>query len=304
VFEWRHPESESSSSNKQRDRSGDDMRSFWQLLLPQVDSSSDLTAIVCRRKRKEPKFRFSLDPSRMCKWRNPAYVGKMRALTPDSRSFLVSQWVPSMRTSVPVLEVHMHGDLGERLAIVILPAYAEVNSKLPAHERGHQHLAIELNGTVQMRSQPILVVKVATTGRDVLVMQKPSLHISGKSSAAAAAVATAAASAAARRSSLLASGSARSTAAARPAAASSASVAAGSAAARRNTASKNNAASEGDDGADDDDDDDDGARLQQQQAKYMLEIDFPLTIFVAFALSIAVEEFRAASRASSSSAQS
>jgi len=58
-------------------------RQFFQLYLPQTDAAQSEFVLVCRKKSKSNKFRFSLDPNKMCKRNNPAYVGKMTSYKPN-----------------------------------------------------------------------------------------------------------------------------------------------------------------------------------------------------------------------------
>jgi hypothetical protein len=260
----------------------EERRKYFRTLLPQENAEQAESCLCCRKKSKSNKFRFSLDPGKMTKKNNPNYVGKMTMTTPapplpatagaapapappaasdpkaSSSQFVLSL---SLKNQVDVACIRIVSSFGKHTVTVLL-----LNQYLNLLESGAPGRL--LTGTYHIYAAPQLILRIdtETASRTVMEVNKltptlaplsftPLQHRITLTRAATPAAATESGKGAAAGASVPVPVSAP-----------------GSGSSRSSTLAK--------------------PQIPEDTTKCLVHFDYPLTMFLAFAITCAVEAHR------------
>jgi hypothetical protein len=140
----------------------DPTRPYFRMFLPQASANQKESCIYCRRKRKEDVYRFSLDPNKLTKRKNPAYVGSMVIDAEDSTRLMVYNKAETL-----VADIRVSSTTFKKNVTVFL-----LNEYLNLYEKGAAGRVF--TGIVNAYIQPMLALKVERSERVILQILNPT----------------------------------------------------------------------------------------------------------------------------------
>jgi hypothetical protein len=150
----------------QRKEQKQEQRSYFELLLPQTSANQQEMFLCCRQKTtgRAKAFRFSYDPEKMHKRKNPSYIGSM--VCPVDNPNLYEVLLQAGRHEVKIASIVIRTEIGKHHVAVEL-----LNQYLNLHEKGRPGRMMD--GKYHRYIQPCLALSVSSSKRVVLELTKP-----------------------------------------------------------------------------------------------------------------------------------